>query len=195
MKSKTEPGVTLRRWTRAEYDRMIDCGILDEDEHVQLIAGEIVQMAAHKSPHATSVVLGGDLLRSVIGPHFHVRTQLPLALDPDSEPEPDLAVVAGEPRAYRDGHPTTAALVVEVADTTLTFDRRRKGSLYARAGILDCWIVNLVNRVLEVYRSPVVDASAPLGYSYRERSRLTEGQTVTPLAFPAASIAVADLLP
>ncbi len=106
-----------------------------------------------------------------------------------------MAVVAGKPRDYLTSHPTTAALVVEVADTTLAFDRRQKGSLYARAGILDYWIVNLVNRVLEVYRLPAADASAPLGYSYRERIRLTAGEAVSPLAFPAATIAVADLLP
>ena len=184
-----------RRWTRAEYDRLIDIGVLRPDDHVELVAGEIIATLPKDSRCATAIGLCSDALRAAVGPGFHVRPQGPLALDPDSEPEPDLAVVAGEPRAYHDGHPTTAALVVEVADTTLTFDRRRKGSLYARAEILDYWIVNLVNRVLEVYRSPVVDASAPLGFSYRERIRLTESESITPLAFPAASIAVADLLP
>ena len=195
MKSETASGMTVRRWTRAEYDRMIDCGILDEDEHVQLVAGEILLMAPQKSPHATATGLGHDVLQLITGPGFHVRMQLPLALGVDSEPEPDLAVVRGLWRDYRAAHPDNAVLIVEIADSTLSFDRRQKGSLYARAGIADYWIVNLVARVLEVYRSPAPDTSAPLGFAYNERLRLTEGDSISPLAFPAASIAVADLLP
>jgi Uma2 family endonuclease len=99
--------------------------------------------------------------------------QTPLAFDPDSEPEPDLAVVVGTPRDYRAHHPTTAVLIMEVSDTTLAFDRRQKGSLYARAGILDYWILNLNRRMLEVYRSPIADPVAPYGFSYSERHRLS----------------------
>lgn len=95
-----------------------------------------------------------DALRKAFGEGTHVRIQLPLALDPSSEPEPDVTVVRGSPRDYRDAHPSAALLVVEVADTTLSHDRDQKGSLYARAGVADYWIVNLVDQVLEVYRDP-----------------------------------------
>ncbi|MBI4572140.1 MAG: Uma2 family endonuclease [candidate division NC10 bacterium] len=99
-------------------------------------------------------VLTQDALRKAFGEGTHVRIQLPLALDPSSEPEPDVTVVRGSPRDYRDAHPSAALLVVEVADTTLSHDRDQKGSLYARAGVADYWIVNLVDQVLEVYRDP-----------------------------------------
>jgi Uma2 family endonuclease len=187
--------ITLRRWTRAEYERMIACGILGEDEHVQLIAGEIVMMAPQNSPHFTAITLSAHALQAAIPSGYYVRSQGPLALGLDSEPEPDIAVVAGAPRDYRDQHPSTARLIVEISDTTLAFDRQQKGSLYARAGIQDYWILNLSQRTLEVHRSPVADPSAPYGHSYSARRRVSETETVTPLAFPDVSIAVADLLP
>jgi Uma2 family endonuclease len=120
---------------------------------------------------------------------------MPVALDDESAPEPDLAVVQGIRGAYRESHPAHAALVVEVADSSLDFDRERKGSLYARAGIQDYWIVNLVDRVLEVYRQPGPDRSAAYGWRYRSVERLALPDAVAPLAFPSARIAVADLLP
>ncbi len=174
---------------------MIDAGILDENDRAELIAGEIVTKVTQKSPHATAVSLGNDALRAVAGTEFHVRVQLPLALDPDSEPEPDLAIVAGSARTYRDAHPTSAALVVEVSDTTLTFDRSWKASIYARAAIADYWIVNLPGRLLEVYRDPAPDAAALLGYAYRQRLSFGPDDQVSLLAIPHAVIAVRDLLP
>jgi Uma2 family endonuclease len=118
-----------------------------------------------------------------------------MAIDDDSEPEPDLVVVSGGPRDYPELHPATAARVVEVAGMARGFERKHKGNLYARASIPDYWVLNLVQRVLEVYRSPVPNTATPLGYSCRERLRLTEEDSITSLAFPSASIAVADLLP
>jgi Uma2 family endonuclease len=106
-----------------------------------------------------------------------------------------VAVVAGHPRDYRHEHPARPVLVVEVAESSLTFDRGRKGSLYARAGIADYWIVNLVDRVLEIYREPVPDAAAFYGWSYRSVTRHPPPVVVTPLAFPSIEIAVVDLLP
>jgi Uma2 family endonuclease len=184
-----------RQWTREEYDRMLDCGILDENSRVELIAGEIVTVAPQKSPHATAVGLGNDALRLVIGPEFHVRSQMPLALGSDSEPEPDLAVVRGTLRVYADAHPDHAVLVVEVSDTTLAQDRGRKGSLYARSGIPENWIVNLQSRLLEVYRDPAPDPAAPLGYAYRQRLSFSPENRVSLVAIPGAEIVVADLLP
>jgi Uma2 family endonuclease len=180
--------VQLRRWTREEYDRLVDVGVLGEDEHVELIEGEIVEMTPQNAPHATAVRLVQEALRTVVGAGFDVRAQLPLALGADSEPEPDIAVVPGSPRDYRDRHPTTAALVVEVADATWRFDRERKSRAYAQAGIPEYWIVNLENRTLEVYRDPAGDR-------YDTEHILQPEEEVSPLARPDASIRVADLLP
>jgi Uma2 family endonuclease len=190
-----QAAVTRRRWTRAEYEQMGEAGILDENDRVELVAGEIVTKMTQKSPHATAVSLGLAALQPVAGARFHVRVQLPLALDPDSEPEPDLAIVAGQPRDYRDAHPTSAVLVVEVSDTSLAFDRTWKMSIYARAGIPDYWIINLQDRLLEVYREPAPDAAAVVGYAYRQRLSFGLGDGVTLLAIPGATVAVRDLLP
>ncbi|MBI4278267.1 MAG: Uma2 family endonuclease [Armatimonadetes bacterium] len=185
--------VQVRRWTRDEYYRLLEAGVLTEDDPVQLIQGEIVQMGPQGTVHATSTRLVAEALRTAFGPGFEVRTQLPLTLGTDSEPEPDAAVVTGGPRDYRDHHPRTALLVVEIADTTLEFDPTRKGLLYSGAGISEYWIVNLVQGSLEVYRDPQV---APEGQpGYRSRIVLDPSAEVTPLARPSARIRVSDLLP
>jgi Uma2 family endonuclease len=178
--------IEMRRWTREEYDRMIAAGMFAPGERVELVDGEILQMTPQGSVHATAIRLTEDALRAAFGPGFDVRPQLPLALSPDSEPEPDLAVVSGNPLSYLNAHPATALLIVEVSDTTLEHDRRRKGSLYARAGIQDYWIVNLIDRCVEVYREP--DQRA-----YRSCLRFFAGDTVAPLAISAAIIPVADI--
>ena len=120
---------------------------------------------------------------------------MPVALDDESAPEPDLAVVPGARADYRAAHPPRPALALEVADSSLDFDREHKGSLYARAGVQDYWIVNLIDRVLEVYRDPGQDPSAPYGWRYRSITVLAPPAVVAPLAFTSRRIAVADLLP
>jgi Uma2 family endonuclease len=187
--------VQLRRWTRDEYDRMIDAGVLTENDRVELIEGEIVTVTPQKSPHATAVQLAAAALRRAFGEGVEVRQQLPLALGDDSEPEPDIAVVIGSTRDYRDAHPTTALLILEVADSSLAFDRANKVRVYARAGIADYWLINLVDNVLEVRRFPAPSPDAPdqWGYAVVEQYRATDG--VAPLERPQAPIAVADLLP
>jgi Uma2 family endonuclease len=177
-----------RRWTREEYDRMVEAGILGPEDRVELIEGEILTMSPQKSPHATGVQLAGDVLQEVFGQGFVVRRQLPLALAADSEPEPDVAVVEGRPRDYRDAHPSTAILIVEVAETSLIYDRTIKKALYAAAGIPEYWIVNLTGGGLEVYREP-------LGSDYRSRLILRPDETVSPRVRPEARILAADLLP
>jgi len=184
-----------RRFTRVEYERLIDIEFFQPDERLELIDGLLVVREPQDSPHATGVRLVLTALRAVFGAGWIVDSQLPVALDDHSEPEPDAAVVAGGPRDYRDGHPSRPVLIVEVAESRLAFDRRHKSSLYARAGIADYWVVNLVDRVLEVYRDPVAAAAAPYGFRYRSVTRLRPPATVTPLAAPSAVIPVADLLP
>jgi len=136
----------------------------------------------------------GQVLASAFGRGWHPRLHSPLALDDDSEPEPDVAIVAGEPRDYVSAHPSTATLVVEVADWSLRLDRRLRGGLYARAGLPDYWIVNLVDGVLEVHREPGPAADAPYGWVHRSIEALRPPATVTPLSAPGVLIRVADLL-
>ena len=187
--------VQLRRWSRQEYDRMIDAGVLTTQDRVELIDGEIVTTPPQKSRHATAVCLAETALRHAFGERVHVRSQLPLALDAASEPEPDVAVVAGSPRDYRDAHPSTALLIVEVADTSLEFDRTTKASLYARAGIPDYWLVNLVDARVEVHRNPQRSTGAPAAWHYTSIEPYRAQDRIAPLAHADRSIAVEDLLP
>ncbi len=178
--------IEMRRWTRAEYDRMIAAGMFAPGEHVELVEGEILRMTPQGSAHATAVQLVHDALRLAFGPDFSVRQQLPVALAPDSEPEPDLAVVPGKPQKYWHAHPSTALLIVEISDATLEHDRGRKGQLYARAGIQEYWIVNLIDRCVEVYREPCQGC-------YRSRRQFVPSESLAPLAAQDARIPVADL--
>ena len=189
-----EPITRTRRWTRREYDRLIELGVLHEDEPIELLAGRLVVQEPQRTPHAMATQLAAEALRIAFGPGWSVRVQLPIALDADSEPEPDVAVVQGSPRDYPREHPSRPALVVEVSHDSLRADRILKARLYARAGIGDYWIVNLVEQILEVHRAP----SRPRpGRSaiYTDVRRLRAQETIAPLAAPAARILVADLLP
>ena len=186
--------LTLRRWKRVEYERLVDLGVFQGDP-VELIGGQLVVAEPQGSRHATAVGAADDALRAVLPPGWIVRAQMPVALDDESAPEPDLAVVPGARADYRAAHPPRPALALEVADSSLDFDREHKGSLYARAGVQDYWIVNLIDRVLEVYRDPGPDPSAPYGWRYRSVETLTPMSVAVPLALPSVRIAVADLLP
>jgi Uma2 family endonuclease len=186
--SVAEPA--LRRWTVAEYYQAAEAGVFHPEERLELIEGEIFRMSPQDSPHATACDLTEDALRGVFGRGYRVRTQKPLSLGADSVPEPDLAVVRGGVRDYAKAHPTTAELVVEVADSSLGYDRNRKAPLYARAGVPDYWILNLSERVLEIYRDP-----DPANGQYRQITRLGEDESISPLAAPTASILVRELLP
>jgi Uma2 family endonuclease len=183
-----------RRWRRIEYERLVDLGMF-VGERLELLGGLLVVREPQRSPHAAVVAHIGQVLASAFGVGWHPRLHSPLALDDDSEPEPDVAIVAGSPRDYVTTHPCTAALVVEVADSSLRLDRRIKGRLYARAGLRDYWIVNLVDGVLEVHRQPEPAADTAAGCVYRSVEILHPPATVTPLAAPSTSIPVADLLP
>ncbi|HYU16153.1 MAG TPA: Uma2 family endonuclease, partial [Candidatus Acidoferrum sp.] len=182
------------RWQRAEYERLVDVGVF-HGEPIELIGGQLVVGEPQGSYHASAISIAEYALRAALPAGWIVRTQMPVSLDDESEPEPDLVVVQGRPGDYRESHPARVALAVEVAESSLEFDRERKGSLYARAGIDDYWIVNLVDRVLEVYREPEPDASAVYGWRYRSVRVLTPPAVLVPLAFTSSQVAVADLLP
>jgi Uma2 family endonuclease len=188
-------GVRTRRWTRAEYDRLIRIGAFQPGEPVELLGGELVVGEPQSSAHYTAVGLVETALRSALGAGWLIRPQGPVALDDESEPEPDVALVRGGWRDYRHEHPTRPALVVEVAASSLPIDRGHKGSLYARAGVRDYWIVNLIDGALEVYREPVADTAAAFGWRYATVDRFGPEASVTLLAAPDARIRVSDLLP
>jgi len=190
----TLPSLVLKRWKRLEYERFVDLGLFRGDP-VELIGGQLVVAEPQGSDHATAVGAADDALRAILPAGWIVRAQMPVALDDESAPEPDLVVVPGIRAAYRESHPAHPALAVEVADSSLEFDRQHKGSLYARAGVQDYWIVNLIDRVLEVYRDPGPDPSAPYGWRYRSVQALAPSAVVGLLALPSARLAVADFLP
>jgi Uma2 family endonuclease len=179
-----------RLLTLEEYHRMADAGVFGPEERLELIEGEIYPMSPQKGPHIVSTRLTQGALEKVFGAGWVVFTQVPLVLPSLSEPEPDVMVVQGDVRDFSQAPPTSAVLVVEVSDTTLWFDRSRKAELYARAAIPEYWIVNLVDRVLEVHRDP--DAATGV---YRTITHHGESDSVSPLAAPGAAIAVRDLLP
>jgi Uma2 family endonuclease len=180
----------LRRISVNEYHRMIEAGILDEDEKVQLIDGMLVAMTPQGQPHAFVIMRLTRLLARALSDEFEVLPQLPLTLGEHSEPEPDLAVVRAQDAASTTRHPGTALLVVEVADDSLRFDRRTKLALYARSGIPEYWIVNLQDAVVEVFREPDVPAG-----SYRATQVARRGETLTPAILPGFGVAVALLFP
>jgi Uma2 family endonuclease len=183
-------------WTREQYYKLGDLGFFD-GKRVELIFGEIVEMSPINRPHATATSLASDALRLVFATGFHVNTQQPfwvLGAAPGSEPQPDVAVIPGSPRDYTD-HPTVAALIVEVADSTLFDDTTERAELYATAGIADYWVLDVANRQLHVFRDPVPLPAGLGATAYRTHLTLGPTDTVSPLAAPTASILVNDLLP
>jgi Uma2 family endonuclease len=184
-----------RRFSRAEYERLIDLGVFQPGEPTELIGGDLIVAEPQGAAHYTAIQKTAKALEAAFGTGWTVRTQGPVGLDEDSEPEPDVAVVPGSPDDYRRAHPSRPALTVEVAESSLGVDRQHKGSLYARAGLPDYWVLNLVDRVLEVYREPAPDASAPFAWRYARRQVFDAASQVTPLAAPGSSIPVARLLP
>jgi Uma2 family endonuclease len=194
MPSALEREATTRRWRRAEYERLVDLGVF-AGEHLELLEGVLVVREPQGSPHAAITAQVARVLSAKFGAGWHTRVHSPLALGEHSEPEPDVAVVAGDPGDYFDAHPSTAALVVEVADSSLRLDRRFKAAVYAEAGLREYWIVNLVDRAVEVHRAPQPADDPADGWTYRSVAILRRPATVAPLAAPAAEVPVADLVP
>lgn len=188
------PSIRVRRWSRREYEQLVERSFFRPDERLELLDGLLLVKEPQSSAHMTAVRLAEEALRAAFGTGWEVRPQGPIALDPRSEPEPDVSVVRGRPRDYRDAHPTSPVLVVEVALASLKLDRTRKSRAYARAGVPEFWIVNLVDRVLEVHRDPG-RLEERRRWGYRFVQFLGRDAAVSPLAAPAALIVVADLLP
>ncbi len=195
MRTMADYETRTRRFTRAEYERLIDLGVFQPSEDIELIGGELMVAEPQGAPHYTAIRKTAKALEAAFGPGWEVRTEGPIGLDDESEPEPDVAVVPGAPDDYARAHPSRPALTVEVAESSLALDRHRKGSLYARAGLPDYWVLNLVDRVLEVYREPAPDSAAPFGWRYGRSEVFEASARVTPLAAPGSSIPVSQLLP
>ena len=185
--------LTVRRWSREEYERLLALGMCT-DAPLELIGGQLVVAEPEGRRHAASVGLAGAVLSAALPRGWAVRIQAPIALDDESAPEPDVAVVEGSHADYQRAHPRRAALVLEVAEASLAFDRGLKASLYASGGVRDYWIVDLAERALEVYRDPAPKDSAPCGWHCRSVERFVPPAIVSLLAVPTARIPTSRLL-
>src|SRR5450432_3713935 len=168
---------------REEYERMVAAGFF-ENERIELIQGVLVEMSPQKPLHASVIQSLNRLLVPRLLGRADVRVQLPFAVSDDSLPEPDLALVRPEP--FADAHPSAAFLIIEVADSSLKFDRQEKAGLYARASVPEYWVVNLADRIIERH-------SEPAGGTYARSTPFRSGETVCPLAFPDVALSVDEV--
>jgi Uma2 family endonuclease len=181
------------RWTAEQYHDLAKSGFF-RDRHVELIDGELIELTTNP-PHDTSVSLTCGTLRATFDKRFVVREEKTLDLGRRYQPIPDGTVVAGSERDYAASHPKTAVLLAEVSDSSLHYDRVIKAHRYARAGVADYWIVNLIDRQLEVHRNPGPDPSRPGRFRYADVIIVPADGHVAPLAQPDRLVSVADLLP
>ncbi len=181
--------IRSHRFTVADYHRMAEVGILGEDSRVELIRGQIVDMAPIGAPHLGMVNRLTRLLPALLGGHGVLSVQNPVRLDDGSEPEPDVAVLKPRADDYETATPgpSDVLLLIEVSDSTLRDDREVKMPLYAEGGIPECWLVDLGGRAVEVYRQPS-------GGRYAQVRRIGPEGALDIEALPGASLSAADLL-
>ncbi|MBR8835305.1 MAG: Uma2 family endonuclease [Stigonema ocellatum SAG 48.90 = DSM 106950] len=179
----------IRLLTVQEYHRMGEAGIFHPEERLELIAGQIILMSPKGSVHESAITRTERLFRNRLGEQVLLRLQSPVQLDDYSEPEPDIAVVVPNELDYDDHHPTPSEvfLIIEVADSSLKYDREVKALAYARSGITDYWVLDVNRRKLHVYRLP-----SPEGY--QSETIVSEDVTISPLAFPGCAIAPQEML-
>lgn len=181
---------SVRLWTVNDYHRMIEAQILTSEDCVELLDGQILQMSPQQPPHAATTQRSSDCLRNLLTGRAIIRVQLPITLSPNSEPEPDVAVVRIYPHEYLESHPAPADifLIVEVADTTLYKDRKDKARAYAKAGIPDYWVMNVSKQQMYVFREPD-------GTNYQQETLLNLDATLSLVAFPDIQVSVRQLFP
>jgi Uma2 family endonuclease len=186
----TEAPFTIRKWTVKEYHKLGEMGFFQPEERVELVSGNIIRMSAKGTAHTSATRRTATLLRDLLENLAAVYTQDPIALDDNSEPEPDIAVVRIDPFDYATHHPTPSEvyLIIEVADSSLVYDRQIKANIYARSGIVDYWVLNVNERQLHVFREPAEDG-------YQSEVILEENDSISPLQFPAFNIAIGEMLP
>ena len=174
-----------RRFTVAEYYAMADAGILSENDRVELLDGDIIVMPPIGDWHAGGVKLFANTFPSALQGRAMIAVQDPVRLDEYSEPQPDMMLLQWRDDFYRNGHPAPGdvLLLIEVADTSVGYDRNAKLPVYARAGIPEVWIVNRPARRIESY-------SDPSGSAYSTVRHFSPGETVAPQAFPDITLAV-----
>jgi Uma2 family endonuclease len=181
------------RWTREQYYRLGELGFFN-GKRVERIRGEIIEMSPIGWPHVVGCRKTAELLERVFaGVAWVSRGEQPIALA-DSDPQPDVVVVAGRFEDYTD-HPTTALLIVEVADATLFDDTTTKAEVYAEAGIQDYWVLDLNGKRLLVFRDPAPLPASLGATAYRTQLTFGPADRVSPLAAPGGSVLVGDLLP
>jgi Uma2 family endonuclease len=167
---------------------MGEVGIFSEDDRVELVCGEVIEMSPIGTRHAACVDAFAELLRDQLGRSVIVRVQNPIQLDNHSEPQPDISVLKRRDDFYRGGHPKPedVLLVIEVSDTTLEYDRRVKAPLYARAGVPEVWVVNLVDELVETYADPAGGSYQDVG-SYARGEEL-QSHTLAPLRLSVSKV-------
>jgi hypothetical protein len=178
-----------RRFTRAEYNRMGEVGILTRRDRVELIRGEIITMSPQGRRHRAFIDNLAERLIVALTGRAIVSVQMPIALSDDTEPEPDLQLLRRRPVPYKDreAFADDALLLIEVAETSLAYDRSTKLRLYAAAGIPEYWVVDCRAESIEVHRAPHPDG-------YRDVTRVAgPGATITPLAFPDVALPLAEI--
>jgi Uma2 family endonuclease len=181
--------IPLRRFTVDEYYRMAESGVFAPDERVELVEGVVYRMSPEGKRHVAAIELASDRFRELLAGRHRIRSQHPLSLSVEAEPEPDVAIVENpDPRAYLDSHPQTALLVIEVSESSLEYDLTVKAKQYSKAGIPEYWVINLVDDVVEVFRSP-----KPEGY--REHVTKRPGERIQPVALEGLFIDVDHLIP
>ncbi|HFE67438.1 MAG TPA: Uma2 family endonuclease [Chloroflexi bacterium] len=176
------------RFTVAQYDQMAAAGVFQEDERLELIAGEIIEMSPISMVHAACVKRLNRIFTRKLGDDAIIGIQDPIHLDEHSEPEPDVVLLHPRPDFYVAGHPEPEDifLLIEVSETSLAYDREVKLPLYARAGIMEVWLVNVREEVVELYRQPTPDGFA-------ETRQYRKGNSISPLAFPDLNIVVEQI--
>ena len=182
------PSNRPHRFTVSDYHRMADAGIFDEDSRVELIRGQIIDMAAIGAPHFGMVNRLTRLLPASIAGRGVLSVQNPVRLDDGSEPQPDVAILKPRADDYETATPGPGdvLLLIEVSDSTLRYDRNVKIPLYAESGVSECWLVDLAGRAVEVYRRPV-------GGRYAEMRRVGPEGALDIEALPGAALAAGDL--
>lgn len=190
----TYPRPLARRWTVTEFNHMGDMGWF-EGRRAFLLDGVIMEQGPMNPAHADGLTLLDVALRAAFGANYTVRVQMPLHVDQHNDPLPDLAIITGSPRSNIGRHPTTAALVVEVSDTTLRADLTEKAERYATASVPEYWVLDVVGRELHVFRDPQPLPAGLGATAYRTHTTHAPADTVSPLAVPTAAVRIGDLLP
>ena len=184
-----EVELARRRFTAAEFLRLVEIGVLAEGDRVELIQGDLIEMSPIYITHISTLNRLVWLLSNALGKQVILSVQNPVQLSEDNLPQPDVAIFRFQEEFYSEQHakPEDILLIIEVADTSLRYDQRVKSKLYGTAGIADYWIVNLPERQIEVYREP-----RPNGY--RTVTTYAPGETLSPLAFPDVVLQVEQIM-